>query len=120
MPDHIHLVLGPSVACDIITFVAQLKNLIQRAAWQHGIQGAFWQKSFWDHMLRGDEGIEGVVNYVLANPVRKGLADDWRTYPFSGSLVFELEEDGGGQAPALRDDGAMIEMGSQWGNNDSG
>ncbi len=32
MPDHVHLVLAPSPACDIPTFVGQLKDLAQRAA----------------------------------------------------------------------------------------
>lgn len=36
MPDHIHLVLGPSRDCDIINFVGQYKNLLQRAAWGLG------------------------------------------------------------------------------------
>ena len=29
MPDHIHLVVEASVTCDIVTFVAQFKNLAQ-------------------------------------------------------------------------------------------
>src|SRR5487761_2769843 len=37
MPDHVHLVLGPSQICDIVTFVGRFKNLVQRAAWQLGI-----------------------------------------------------------------------------------
>ena len=102
MPDHLHLVLGPSATCDIITFVGQCKNLAQRAAWRHGVNGACWQVSFWDHFLRAEEQIEQVVEYVLSNPVRRGLARDWRDYPFSGSLVFALRRESGGQAPALQ------------------
>ena len=41
MPDHVHLVLGGSPTCDIVTFVGQFKNLAQREAWQRGIKGAF-------------------------------------------------------------------------------
>ena len=32
MPDHIHLILGASPPCDIVTFVGQVKNLAQREA----------------------------------------------------------------------------------------
>ncbi|MDP2659614.1 MAG: transposase, partial [Dehalococcoidia bacterium] len=102
MPDHIHLVLGPSAGCDVMTFVGQFKNLAQRAAWDCGVKGAFWQTSFWDHFLRADEGVEMVVEYVLNNPVRKRLASEWSDYPFSGSLVFPMRRGSGGQAPALR------------------
>jgi len=95
MPDHVHLVLGPSPSCDIVAFVRRFKNLAQRAAWRHGVVGAFWQSSFWDHFVRGDEPFEAMVNYVLHNPVRAGLVSDWQEYPFSGSLTLDLHDDRG-------------------------
>ena len=60
MPDHVHLVLGASPTCDIVTFVGRFKNLAQREAWRLGVEDAFWQASFWGHFLRGDERIEAV------------------------------------------------------------
>jgi len=88
MPDHVHLVIGASPSCDITSFVGQFKNLAQRAAWRLGVQGAFWQRSFWDHFLRREEQVDAVVKYILHNPVRCGLAERWQDYPFCGSLVF--------------------------------
>ena len=93
MPDHVHLVLGPSPACDIVTFVGRFKNLAQRAAWRLGVTGAFWQHGFWDHFLRREEQVEIVVKYVLHNPVRSGFVTRWDEYPFCGSLVFDLAGD---------------------------
>ena len=90
MPDHVHLVVGPSVGCDRITFVAQFKNLAQRAAWSRGVSGRFWQPSFWDRFLRSEEHLQTHVQYVLDNPVRAGLVTSWRDYPFAGSLVLQL------------------------------
>jgi REP element-mobilizing transposase RayT len=81
--------------------VARFKNLAQRDAWRLGVQGAFWQPSFWNHFLRSDERIEAVVEYVLNNPVRSGLVAQWAGHRFSGSTVFESVNRGGGQAPAL-------------------
>ena len=95
MPDHVHLVLGPSPSCDIVAFVGQFKNLAQRAAWRLGVVGAFWQSSFWDHFLRDEEQIETVVNYVLHNPVRTGIVSHWQQYPFCGSLTLDLFDDDG-------------------------
>jgi REP element-mobilizing transposase RayT len=92
MPDHIHLLLAASARCDIITFVGQFKNLVQRAAWANGVRGAFWQRSFWDHFIREEEQVEAAIDYVLNNPVRRGLADCWRAYPFGGSLFYDLEK----------------------------
>ena len=108
MPDHVHLVIGASPTCDIVTFVGQFKNLAQREAWWRGIKGAFWQTRFWDHFLRGDERLEQVVEYVLNNPVRSGLVERWCDYRFSGCRAgacpppTRLADVGGGQAPALR------------------
>ena len=90
MPDHVHLVLGPSREMDIVTFVGQFKNLTQRAAWRLGVEGAFWQAGFWDHFLRSEERVETAVDYVLHNPVRSGITQRWEDYPFCGSLVFDL------------------------------
>ena len=93
MPDHVHLVLGPSSSCDIVTFVGQIKNLAQRQAWKMGVTGRIWQESFWDRFLREEESLDEVARYVLNNPVRKGLVEKWRDYEFSGSLVYDLAEE---------------------------
>ena len=90
MPDHIHLVISVPPTYDVPTFVGQFKNLTQRAVWQLGIVGTFWQKSFWDHAIRSNESLEETVRYVLNNPVRRGLATDWTEYPFVGSLTWDL------------------------------
>ena len=88
-----------------MTFVGQFKNLAPREAWRRGVKGTFWQTSFWDHVLRGDERREPVVEDVLNNAVRSGLVERWCDYPVSGSSVFGLADAGGGQAPALQDAG---------------
>ena len=102
MPDHVHLILGASPTCDIAPFVGQFKNLAQREAPRRGIKGAFWQTSFWDHCLRGDERREQVVAYVRNNPVRSGPVEGWCDDRVSGSSVLGLADAGGGQAPALQ------------------
>ena len=91
MPNHVHLVLGPSSSCDIVTFVGQFKNLAQRQVWKLGVTGRIWQESFWDRFLRDEESLEEVAKYVLNNLVRKGLVERWQDYHFSGSLVYDLD-----------------------------
>ena len=90
MPDHVHLVMSPSATCSVIAFVGQFKNLVLRWSWKHGVEGSFWQQGFWDHFLRADEELRVAAEYVLANPVRVGLVDNWRLYAYSGSLEFAL------------------------------
>jgi len=81
MPEHIHLIVRPSADKDISQFVASLKKRSAREINRHiGRRGAVWRKEFFDHMLRSQEHLEGLVRYIHDNPVRRGLAasaEDW-------------------------------------------
>lgn len=91
MPDHVHLLLAPSLDCSIPAFVRRFKSLATKLARrQWGRRESFWQKRYYGHFLRQDEDARKAAMYVLANPARSGLVKDWREYPFSGSLVFQL------------------------------
>ena len=90
MPDHLHLVVTPGTRKDIVGFVGEYKGRTTRIAWKYGIKGKCWQTSFHDHFLRKEEDVRDTVMYVLNNPVRKGLVQEWREYPYAGSLVYEL------------------------------
>ena len=54
-----------------------------------------WQQDFFEHRLRHDESRREKVEYILANPVRAGLADRVEEWPF----VYFAE----GQRPAFVD-----------------
>jgi putative transposase len=84
MPDHCHLVISASPSCDVIAFVSRLKSLTQRAAWTLGYPGAIWRRRSWDRFLRADDRVVQTVNYVLHNPVRRGLVASAAAYAYSG------------------------------------
>jgi REP element-mobilizing transposase RayT len=88
MPDHVHLLLAAREKADLPVFMRTFK---QRTGYYCkkalGWDGPFWQKSYYDHILRSEERLESVAGYVWANPVRAGLVEDADGYPFSGSLV---------------------------------
>jgi hypothetical protein len=44
---------------------------------------------YYDHILRPNEVIEDVACYIWWNPVRKGLCEDPRLYPLSGSQTID-------------------------------
>ena len=89
MPDHLHLLLSPSQACDLVEFVRLFKGRTGRMAQEQGWRGAIWQRGFYDHALRREEDVRTVARYIVENPVREALVDDWRQYPFSGSFVWD-------------------------------
>ena len=42
--------------------------------------------------LRKEELLKEVARYILENPVRKGLVDNFKEYPFLGSRIFDITE----------------------------
>jgi REP element-mobilizing transposase RayT len=41
-----------------------------------------WDRGFHDHALRSDEDVRKVARYIVANPIRAGLADNVLGYPY--------------------------------------
>jgi REP element-mobilizing transposase RayT len=87
MPDHVHLIPTPLVAeraariFSLIEITQAIKGASARAINQRmGRRGVVWQEESFDHALRSSEGLDAKVDYVLRNPVRRGLVNDWREY----------------------------------------
>jgi len=82
MPDHVHLLLEVREA-DLGRVIRQLKaRSALRLNFEIGRKGRFWTPSFHDHALRRDENVKGVARYIVANPLRAGLATRVGDYPF--------------------------------------
>ena len=85
MTDHLHLALAPVQGRDGIPRLLQrFKSYTTRLAWQHGIHGTLWQQNYYDHIARGEEDVKAMCQYIMLNPVRKGLVDDPAKWPYSG------------------------------------
>ena len=44
-------------------------------------QGTFWQKESYDHYVRNDQELDNIIHYILNNPVKAGLIEDWTKWP---------------------------------------
>ena len=45
--------------------------------------GAFWHHESYDHYVRNNEEFVKIITYILNNPVKAGLAKDWRGWRFN-------------------------------------
>lgn len=85
MPDHLHILLNPADSnIPISKFLQTLKS--QTGFWckkEHGLP--LWQRGFYDHIVRRNEDLVKIAQYILDNPIRKGLAEKAEEYPYSGS-----------------------------------
>jgi putative transposase len=77
MPDHVHLILSfPEIGKRAQTIVSKWKE------WTAKSLGIDWQRDFFEHRLRGDEGFREKADYILANPVRAGLVEKSQDWPY--------------------------------------
>ena len=94
MPDHVHtLVAGQSEDCSLQPYMHRFKQATGYE-WRHrrGHRRRLWQEGYYDRILRDKDATEGVVRYILENPVRAGLVDDVRAYPLVGASLYNVDE----------------------------
>ncbi len=46
-------------------------------------EGEFWESESYDHWVRDDSEFRRIVRYVLDNPVKAGLVDNWQDWKWS-------------------------------------
>jgi len=82
MPDHLHLLSSPlESGISVTQFIGGLSSKITQLSWKHGFYGKLLQRSFYDHLVREEEDLGQIAEYILNNPVRKGLAEKRENYP---------------------------------------
>jgi putative transposase len=43
----------------------------------------FWQKRFWDHVIRDEKDLENHIHYIHFNPIKHGYVSDPAQWQFS-------------------------------------
>jgi len=113
MPNHVHMVFSPIVGRDLSrqNVVQNKKDVDINVDLQQSIvakilrklkgptafrcnkilkrSGAFWQHESYDHVVRDKEELKRIVNYILNNPVKARLCEQWEKWKFN-HCNFEL------------------------------
>ncbi len=76
MPDHLHAILASGREPGMKAVVANWKRFL---AAKHDIQ---WQRDFFDHRLRDHHEETEKLDYILRNPMRRGLVDRVEDWPW--------------------------------------
>ncbi|MCL4551611.1 MAG: transposase [Bacteroidetes bacterium] len=102
MPNHVHMVFAPieenvgrfsesptsgrngvstyivaKILQDLKKYTAVKCNKILNRS------GAFWQHESYDHVVRDEDELSRIIEYVLNNPVKAGLVDKWNDWKWS-------------------------------------
>jgi putative transposase len=92
MPDHVHfLIQGITADAHLIRMMHAWKQATGHWWKQRGHPRPLWQRGYHDRILREDDPTEGVVQYIVSNPLRAGLVRDVRDYPMLGSGAYDLD-----------------------------
>lgn len=82
MPDHLHWLFQLAGTRPLSVSVNTIKSYASRTINQIiGRSGPVWQKGYYDHALRDEENLAAVARYIVANPLRAGLARNVADYP---------------------------------------
>jgi len=82
MPNHIHLLMAP-IKGNLIDLIGRWKSYTTYLIQIQERIGKLWQRTFYDRGLRKDEDLIRVADYIVSNPVRKGLVEVWKDFPFA-------------------------------------
>ena len=88
MPDHLHILLSltDDYRKNLQDWVSSFKRYTAKIAKEEQNIKPLWQRNFFDRIVRTEESIPGFVQYILNNPVRKGIVANWEEYPFNKML----------------------------------
>ena len=77
MPNHIHFICRlpderatARVAPTLGRIVGALKSISANRCREAGLAGRLWQRSYHDHVIRGEEDFREIWNYIDTNPAR--------------------------------------------------
>jgi REP element-mobilizing transposase RayT len=76
MPNHVHVIFQPLEANALAGILHSWKSYTAKEANRLLKRtGSFWQREYYDHLVRDEEDFGRIVRYVLENPRRAGLHD---------------------------------------------
>jgi REP element-mobilizing transposase RayT len=93
MPDHLHVILASADSgYPLSKFLNIFKGRTTAILRQREGSNKVWQRSGFDHVIRADEDLRAVIEYILDNPVRKGMVEKANDYPYSRCLEVEIRK----------------------------
>ena len=86
MPNHVHLLFDTANYEN--TNISQTMKLIKGGSaylCNRKLQrkGNFWQEESYDHYVRNAKELENIIRYIVQNPVKAGLVEDWEKWEFT-------------------------------------
>lgn len=94
LPEHFHLMVRPTGQSNFSAIMQSTKrNFTLDYKKRIGVSGRmkFWQKGFWDHVIRDELDFVRHLDYIHYNPVRHGLVDKPEAWPDSSFAYWQQQ-----------------------------
>ena len=49
--------------------------------------GHFWEREYFDTLIRDEEHLKRAIRYTEANPVKAGLVAEWKSWPWGSARL---------------------------------
>ena len=96
MPDHLHLLVQGATADAALRPFIKLWRQRSAQAFSRVRRQRLWQIGYWERVVRSTEDLQQVADYIVANPVRAGLARSVDGWPHVGGRLIGRREGGCG------------------------
>ena len=96
MNNHVHLLIDTSVQLELLDFdqkriekefqtLDKIMKRIKGASARYcnellGYSGQFWEHENYDTYIRNERMLKNVISYILENPVKAGIVEEWHEY----------------------------------------
>jgi len=76
MPNHVHVLVRPLDGHALPDILQSWKSYTAKAANRLlGRSGPFWQREYYDHVVRNEQELQRCTDYIVSNPARACLAE---------------------------------------------
>jgi putative transposase len=86
MPDHLHFFVDCGEEMPLSEWVKSLKGALSKTLRAAGQESPYWQKGFFDHLVRSESSYEEKWLYTRENPVRARLVTRPEDWPYQGEI----------------------------------
>lgn len=90
MPDHVHILIQGSKESSRIKAAMDSFKARSGLWFNTSRTNIRWHSDYHDRVIRDARELLNLAQYIVANPIRAGLAREWDEYPFTGSIGVEL------------------------------
>jgi len=92
MPDHLHVIVSPGGSTlSLSKFLNIFKGGTTAVFRERKDIRKIWQISAFDHVIRTEENLKTIIEYIRNNPVRKGIVEKADDYPYSKRFDVEIK-----------------------------